>query len=236
MPDRQKDLVRLSGIKLSKGDSTYLVYKSLFRDLQIAIDKYASGKLLDIGCGNKPYKALMKSVTEYIGCDIVQSSNNTVDILSAATKIPVDNNSFDTVFSTQTIEHVEDPVALCSEAYRIVKPGGYFIVSGPMYWPHHEEPYDFFRFTKYGFSYILEKAGFEVISIKANGGNWATAGISLIHAIENHIPGTVAGKLLKRLFYKLQMTVFINWVFGNLDTKKSNEVNTINFVCIAKKI
>jgi SAM-dependent methyltransferase len=236
MADRQENLFRLSEIKLSKKDSSYLVYKSLFRDLLIAIDKHAKGKLLDIGCGNKPYQSLMTNITEYIGCDIIQSSNNCVDIISQATNIPVDNKSFDTVFSTQTIEHVEDHLAMCKEAYRTLKNGGYFIVSGPMYWPHHEEPYDFFRFTKYGLKSILEKAGFEIVDIKANGGSWATAGQSLIHAIENHVPKTIVGKLFRKLFYKLNIIVLINWSFDTLDTKNYNETNTINFVCVAKKV
>jgi SAM-dependent methyltransferase len=236
MTDRQENLSRLSGIKLSKKNSAYLVYKPLFRDLQIATAKYANGRLLDIGCGNKPYRDLMTNVTEYIGCDIIQSSNNCVDIISQAANIPVDNNSFDTVFSTQTIEHVEDHLAMCTEAHRVLKNGGYFIVSGPMYWPHHEEPYDFFRFTKHGFKYILEKAGFEIVDIKANGGSWATAGQSLIHAIENHVPKTVIGKVFRKLFYKLNIIVLINWSFDRLDTKNYNEANTINFVCVAKKV
>jgi SAM-dependent methyltransferase len=235
MQDRQENLSRLSAIKLSKKDSTYLVYKALFRDLKTAIDNYARGKLFDIGCGNKPYQSLMVNVTEYVGCDIVQSSNNCVDIISPATNIPIESNSFDTVFSTQTIEHVEDHLTLCTEAFRILKRGGHFIVSGPMYWPHHEEPYDFFRFTKHGFKYIIEKAGFEVVTIKANGGSWATAGQSLIHAIGNHIPKTIVGKLFRKLFYKLNIIVLINCFFDRLDTKNYNEINAINFVCVAKK-
>jgi len=50
------------------------------------------------------------------------------------------------------------------------------ILSAPIVWEHHELPYDFFRFTRYGMQYIFEKAGFEIVEIKANGGKWANAG------------------------------------------------------------
>ncbi len=84
-------------------NSNYLVYSSFHSELNAAIDKYAKGSLLDIGCGNKPYESWMKEkVTEYIGCDIVQSSANKVDVLCSANKIPLENERFDTIFSSQT--------------------------------------------------------------------------------------------------------------------------------------
>src|SRR5258708_786347 len=144
---RQEKLDRQSTFRVTARNRHYLHLKYLVRDLQYAGEKYANGRLIDIGCGNKPYKAFMKNVTEYIGCDIVQSNLECVDVLCEANNIPLPSESFDTAFSTQTIEHVADHNGLISEAFRLLKKGGYFIVSGPMTWPLHEEPYDFFRFT-----------------------------------------------------------------------------------------
>ena len=156
---RAENVSRFTGYQnISKSDFHYLVYKPLIRDLESAIGKYATGRVIDIGCGNKPYEKMFKEkITEYVGCDIIQSDLNKVDVLCMANEIPLPDNSFDTAFSTQTIEHVEDHQGLVNEAYRLIKPGGYFIVSGPLYWYLHEEPYDFLRFTKYGFKYIFEK-------------------------------------------------------------------------------
>ncbi|MEI9956305.1 MAG: class I SAM-dependent methyltransferase [Ferruginibacter sp.] len=106
--------------------------------------------------------SLKVKITDYTGCDIIQSDLQKVDILCEANKIPLADNTFDTVFSTQTIEHVADHQGVINEAYRLLKPGGAIIVSAPLYWHLHEEPYDFFRFTKYGFEYIFNKAGFEI--------------------------------------------------------------------------
>jgi hypothetical protein len=53
------------------------------------------------------------------------------------------------------------------------KTQGRFDSDWPFYWPLHEIPYDFYRFSKYGFENLLKKAGFQEIAIIANGGTWA---------------------------------------------------------------
>jgi SAM-dependent methyltransferase len=198
--------------------------------------KYAMGRLIDIGCGNKPYKDMMQNVTEYIGCDIVQSDLECVDVLCEANNIPLPSGSFDTAFSTQVIEHVADHNGLVAEAFRLIKPGGYFILSGPMSWPLHEEPYDYFRFTSHGFRYILEKAGFEVKEIMANGGMWAVAGQQFILAMQNR--GTKTHFLIKvwrKLFGILRLHYFVNIACSWLDKNDNNLFNTTNYVVVAMK-
>ncbi len=202
----------------------YLVYKPLIRDLEYAVRTYSKGKVLDIGCGNKPYEKLFENkCDEYIGCDIVQSSENKVDVICEAINIPLEDNSLDIVFSTQVIEHVGDHNKLLNEMYRMLKPNGYVILSGPMYWHLHEEPYDFFRFTKHGFKYIFEKQGFQMVESLANGGKWATLGQMIIH--------TFPYFLTKRKFFRK----LNNKLFSYLDSKYYDEYNTMNYVIIAKK-
>ena len=202
----------------------YLVYKPLIRDIIYAINNYSIGRVLDLGCGNKPYKKLFEGkCDEYIGCDIVQSSENCVDIICEATNIPQANNSFDTIFCTQVIEHVDDHNKLLEEMYRLLKPNGHVILSGPMYWHIHEAPHDFFRFTKYGFKYIFEKQQFEIMETLANGGKWATFGQMVIHTFPKF--------LVKFKFFRKLNNLF----FSYLDTKYYYEYNTMNYVVIAKK-
>jgi len=234
--NRAENLSRLSSFEINENNAYYLHYVSYHRELKKAINTYAKGELLDIGCGNKPYEVLFEGlISKYVGCDIVQSNLNKVDILSPANNIPLENETFDTIFSTQTIEHVEDHQGLVNEAYRLLKPGGFIIISGPMYWPLHEEPYDFFRFTKHGFKFILEKAGFKVVEINANGGKWATAGQALIHAFESSIAKTVINRILLSLYYRFNGRKFINKFFNKLDNEIYNEINTMNYVVICQK-
>lgn len=233
---RTENLSRLSSTKVTKFSNYYLHYKSFHSALFYSFEKFATGKLLDIGCGNKPYEKMLEGkLSEYTGCDIIQSDLNKVDILSVADDIPLDSETFDTVISTQTIEHVENHQGLVNEAYRLLKPGGYFIVSGPLYWHLHEEPYDFFRFTKYGFAYIFEKAGFEELEILPNGGAWAVAGQTLIHSFMLSKSKNIFIRGSRFLFQKLRIVWLINSFFSWLDKVDYNPVNTLNYVVIGKK-
>ncbi|TWR25185.1 class I SAM-dependent methyltransferase [Mucilaginibacter pallidiroseus] len=236
---RQQNLQRLNNSEVSNRHSNYLHYVSYHRELFKAIKIFATGRLLDIGCGNKPYQDIINlNISEYVGCDIIQSSDNLVDIICKANEIPVFNNTFDTVISTQTIEHVEDHQGLVNEAFRVLKLGGHFILSGPMYWPLHEEPYDFFRFTKHGLKYIVEKAGFEVIEINANGGKWSVAGQAFLHALYPQVYGIkgLKGKFIRACIKLIGGIKSINRFFLYLDNKYCDEANTMNYVLVAKKI
>ena len=235
---REEHLARLEKVnKIDVFHKDYLVYLSFHRDLKRAIKAYAKGILLDIGCGNKPYEVWFDNkISKYIGCDIVQSSSNKVDVLCEANNIPLDDNSFDTILSTQVIEHVEDHQGLINEAFRLLKTNGVFILSGPFNWPIHEEPYDFFRFSKYGFKYILEKAGFEIVETMSNGGAWATLGQTINHTFTFTNPkANKVARSIKYVFRKLKCHVLINKVFAYLDAKDSNSINTLNYVIVAKK-
>jgi SAM-dependent methyltransferase len=235
---REENLRRYEkAVKVTVSNSNYLVYSSFHDELSTAIEKYASGSLLDIGCGNKPYESWMNGkVTEYVGCDIVQSSSNRVDYLCPANNIPLENERFDTIFSSQTIEHLEDYQGMVNEAFRLLKSEGYFILSGPFYWHLHEEPYDFYRFTKHGFKYVLEESGFEVCEIRPNGGAWATLGLVINHTFGFSNPhANKIAKGIKYLFRKLRIYILVNRIFSYLDSKDFNPINTINYVVVAKK-
>lgn len=234
---REERLGRLKNTEIKKTDLFYLHYKSFHEELFKAINKYSKGKLLDIGCGNKPYGKIFEGlIDEYIGCDIVQSDLNKVDIICPANKIPLEDCSFDTIFSTQTIEHVEDCQGLVNESFRLLKQGGYFILSGPFNWQLHEEPYDFFRFTKHGFKYMLEKAGFEVVEIIENGGMWAVNGQYLLKNIYNEHPNRNKKlRILFRILKKMKGVYLLNSLFEYLDKIDYNPINTINYVVVARK-
>lgn len=236
---RKENLQRLNTTEITNDNLNYLHYKYYHEDLFAAFEKYAKGSLLDIGCGNKPYHdKLIGKISQYLGADIIQSNENKVDIICKANDIPLESNSFDTVISTQTIEHVEDHQGLVDEAYRLLKSGGIFILSGPMYWPLHEEPYDFFRFTKHGFRFILEKAGFEIVEIKSNGGKWSVAGQAFLHALYPQVYGIKGyrGKIIRFGLKIIGGVKSINNFFLFMDRQGTIDYsNTMNYVIISRK-
>lgn len=239
MADLQDQLtIRLAKPKTSLNRFDYLVHHYLFRDLREAIAGYAAGNLLDIGCGNKPYrKWMLEKGCTLTGCDIEQSSEKLVDIICPATNIPLPDASFDTVFSSQVLEHVADHGKMLDECCRLLKPGGYLILSAPMTWEHHEAPYDFFRFTRYGFNHLLTQRGFQVELIKANGGKWALLGQTRLCNYNSFFirhKGIVA-RFFRFLYFALQVKVIINLVYRWLDKIDYDDNATLNFVVVARK-
>jgi SAM-dependent methyltransferase len=222
--DREKGLKRLNNLTLKYTNPGYLHYSSLFKNLHFSIQKYARGKLLDIGCGNKPYSEWIDKVCAvYIGVDIIQSSENKVDVICDATQITLLDSTFDTVFSSQAVEHIAEHEKVFKEAFRLLRPGGHFIVSAPMYWPLHEEPYDFFRFTKHGFKFLMEKTGFETIEILSCGGKWSLMGQTVLITLPSVFTRVRAFRYLS------------NRLFSWLDTKYYNDINTMCYVVIGLK-
>ena len=192
----------------------WLVYKIADAALTDAIQKYAKGKLLDIGCGEKPYKKMvMPYVDEHIGLDHEDTLHNksNVDLFGTAYKIPVDDEEFNTILCTAVLEHLEEPKEAIDEAYRVLKKGGYAIYTVPLFWHLHEEPRDFYRFTKYGLKYLFEKNGFEIVELRPLSGFWVTFGQLFVYNLHRFNRGPlrwvriidVIGLLIQAISYTL---------------------------------
>lgn len=234
---READIARLSTTKISKNAVDFIVLHYLFRDIKSSIEKYATGNLLDVGCGNKPYESFFENkLSSYTGCDVVQSNANKVDVICLATSLDFEESKFDTVFSTQVMEHVDNSDKMMAECNRVLKTGGHLILSVPFCWELHEEPYDFFRFTKYGLKDLCERNNFEVVEILANGGKWA----AIVQLNLNMIYSTFKRKsflikIVKGIFIHLRLTQFLNWIAIKIDKKYYDPLLTLNYVLIAKK-
>src|ERR1700730_10091124 len=96
-----------------------------------------------------------------------------------AESVPLPDACADIVISNQVLEHVLDPNKAVSEAYRILKPAGWFVGSVPHVSPVHLEPHDFRRFTDLGLEQILEKHGFGEIEVEGNCGVFASASLMI---------------------------------------------------------
>lgn len=136
---------------------------SLFKTIKLAVDKYAKGRVLDAGAGSLNAKSLLHyHCNEYVSFDI-EKRNKDVDLIGDIQSMKgIRSVSFDTVYSSQVLEHIPRPWDALSEIYRILKPGGYVIISVPHLSGLHEEPFDFYRYTPYGIRFLMEKAGFVV--------------------------------------------------------------------------
>ena len=146
--------------------------------------RYLKGRLIDIGCGTKPYESrLAPYVTVHVGLDHRDTSHDTsnVNLFGSAYDIPAEDNSFDSALCTAVLEHLEEPESALRECHRVLKPGGCALYTVPFIWHLHEEPRDFFRYSKHGLGYLFEKVGFQILELSSLSGFWVTFGQLLVY-------------------------------------------------------
>ncbi len=211
-----------------------LVQKIRVKELRRAGGKYMNGALIDIGCGRKPYQDLFAPyVTAHVGVDHegTKHDKSNIDRFGTAYDIPAEDGEFDSALCTAVLEHLEEPEQALRECYRVLKPGGVAIYSVPFIWHLHEEPRDFYRYTKYGLKYLFEKVGFEIVEIKALSGFWVTFGQLFVYNINRLNRGplrwfriiSVAQLLIQAIAYlldKIDKTEQWTWMYMVVARKK----------------
>jgi SAM-dependent methyltransferase len=159
------------------------------------------GRLLDVGCGNKPYEPLFRPyVSEYLG--IEQESTFTLtsagaqgsrpDLTYDGRRLPFPDRSFDTVLNIQVLEHTPRPRELFAELARVLADDGLLILLAPFSFRLHEEPHDYYRYSSHGLRHLCETSGLEVSEIRAQGSLWSVIGHKLNSYLAFRV-GRVAG-------------------------------------------
>lgn len=158
----------------------YIVRSSILKAFQETLPQL-QGTLLDVGCGQMPYKPLLLSrdsnVEKYIGLDLEggrHSQRKQPDLLWDGKTIPLDNESIDCAIATEVLEHCPDPEIVMKEIWRVLKPGGILFFTVPFLWNLHETPHDEYRYTPFALKRHLIQSSFTEIEIKAMGG-WDAA-------------------------------------------------------------
>ena len=116
-------------------------------------------RCLNVGAGGDIYQRIRKLTrAEIVQIDI--DAARKPDIVASVCSMPMfADASFDAVFMMEVLEHVTEPQQALSEIRRILKPGGRLILSVPFIFPLHDEPHDYYRYTKYGLAYMLRNFG-----------------------------------------------------------------------------
>lgn len=131
------------------------------------------GKILDFGCGQKPYQRLFTNATDYIGVDIENEAHNhekeDIDFYYDGKKLPFDNETFDNIFSSEVLEHIFNHDEILPELNRVLRKGGKILITVPFSWEEHETPHDNCRFTHFGIEHLLQKHGFTILKSEKTG-------------------------------------------------------------------
>jgi SAM-dependent methyltransferase len=233
----KENISRLDSIKLKKNSLHYIHLYFLMRDIKSALDNYSRGSFLDLGCGNKPYEPWYVSKSDIrVGCDIIQSDKQRVDVICPGDELAFPDNNFDTILCTQVLEHIYNQTGVIVECYRTLRKGGHLILTIPFTWELHEEPHDYFRLTKYGLRKMCEDAGFTVVYIKANGGKWAAYFQTMLNTFYSTFKyKTFRSKVVKFFFLNFGLTWLTNQIGVWMDKRYFDEGWTLNYLIVAKK-
>lgn len=157
------------------------------------LSHFMVGRLLDVGCGKKPYRELFQT-EEYIGIDIENPghdhSNEDIDVFYDGKHIPFSDETFDSVLCSQVFEHVFSPNDFLSEIHRVLKDKGHLLLTVPFIWDEHEQPNDYGRYASFGIKHILSTHGFEIVEFRKS-----TEGIKALAQLLN---GYIHKKLYTR--------------------------------------
>jgi SAM-dependent methyltransferase len=146
---------------------------SAWRDLRRELSQ-TRGSLLDIGCGAQVYRDLVPAQVAYRGIDTSDAKAR------FGYEVPdthyfdgddwgVPDGAFDTALCTEVLEHIPDPAAFLTRAYRCLRPGGRLVLTVPFAARWHFIPYDYWRYTPSGLHRLLTAAGFDEVRVQARG-------------------------------------------------------------------
>ncbi|MBV8846701.1 MAG: methyltransferase domain-containing protein [Bryobacterales bacterium] len=187
-------------------------------------------RVLDAGAGETQYKHYFKA-QRYVALDLAvgdkQWDYSKLDVLGELGALPFSDGVFDASVNIVTLEHVKDPARVVAELSRTLGPGGRLLVIAPHEWEEHQQPHDYYRYTRYGLQYLLCQAGLEIDEIRAVGGFFRLLSRRLFNALQ-FFPGP--WMWVAAIFF-----VPPALVLPLLDRLDSRRNFTLGYICRARK-
>ena len=165
-------------------------------------------RVLDVGCGAKPYEPLFSPhAVSYVGVDPVD--NPRAELKGSVEALPVDDGAFDIVLCNQVLEHCDDPATAVSELRRVTAPGGRVLASTHGVMAYHPSPTDYWRWTHAG----LEK-------LFGDNGDWASVKVTPASGTTACL-GMLVSMYLDLMFRRAGLGVAARPLIGALNTVAS---------------
>ncbi len=199
------------------------------------IPRYAKGNLVDLGCGKVPLYGTYRKFVAGITCidwkDTLHKNEYLDFECDLSSKIPVSDNSFDTIILSDVLEHIAEPENLWKEMSRILVTGGKVILSVPFYYSLHEVPNDYYRYTEYALKRFAQLTRFKILYLKSIGG----APEVIADIISKHIQRIpVFGTLLAASMQALTL-FFVKTSLGKMISEKSSRQFPFGYFLVAEK-
>ncbi|WP_370618484.1 class I SAM-dependent methyltransferase [Mumia sp. Pv 4-285] len=159
----------------------------------------AGALVLDAGAGHGQYRRLFAHA-RYETADFAQLGTRytPLDYVCSLTDIPVEDGRFARILCNQVLEHLESPADALVELHRVLAPGGQILLSAPLFYPEHQQPYDYFRYTQFALAKLFADAGFDEVSVSWLEGYFGTVAyqLELMHRV---LPRAKGHSLRRRL-------------------------------------
>ena len=161
--------------------ATPLLEKSIEMALRFALKDIKAARVLDVGAGGCPLRdKLLGLGCTYKSLDIEHNESGTIDYVARIdTGLPDSLAScqpFDLIVCTEVLEHVPDWAMAFDNLARLLKPGGWCIITTPFFYMLHEEPHDFWRPTDHALKHFAQSRHFEIVHSQRNGDGWDVLG------------------------------------------------------------
>lgn len=186
--------------------------------------------LLDAGAGESQYKPLFlrqRYVAIDLGVGDAEWNYSALDAVADLSALPLRDGVFDAAINIVTLEHVREPARVLAEIARVLRPGARLLLVVPHEWEVHQEPHDYYRYTRYGVRYLLDRAGFQDIRVLAVGGFFRLLSRRLLNALQ-FFPGPW---LLLALPLFVPPALLLP-LFDSLDRDRNF---TLGYICTARK-
>jgi SAM-dependent methyltransferase len=194
----------------------------------------AGARVLDAGAGEGQY-APWFTRQRYVGVDLAIGdaawNYGRLDVLADLTALPLRAAAFDAALHIVTIEHLPEPGRALAEIARVLKPGAPLLLAAPHEWETHQAPHDYFRFTRYGLAYLLEKAGFEDVDVRPCGGYFRLLARRLLNGLQFFSGGA------RWLLFPVAALLVVPpaLLLPCLDFLDPDRNFTLGYICTAKK-
>lgn len=144
-------------------------------------------KLIDVGCGSRPFEQELYSYNakiNYIGID--PDNESLADKIQSATAIEYPDDYFDAAIYSEILEHVYDSEKTINEMKRIMKNNAIVYISTPFFFNIHGAPHDYLRYTYFWYKQAFKND--EILYIRASNSIFSSALLSTILTLEIIVP------------------------------------------------
>ncbi len=193
------------------------------------LDGINSLKVLNVGAGGtiETYLKTKFNFVRSIDVDVNREPDQVIDVCDK-------DQLKDLTFTPQLIcmfevlEHTKNPINAIQNLHEIIDENSYVMLSTPFIFHIHDEPYDFFRFTKYGLEILFQN--FKEVVVKPRNGWFETILVLFVRLrMERNILSKMIGNLFILIYFLLTPITYL------LQSIIKSEKITTGYFVYAKK-